>query len=133
MATISITYTALNAPVDSIVPQICDIYDTRNNNASSMGVFDGTYYDTRVAPGIGEATSLAKFVSEAVAHPGIIAILRKAVADGSFEFETTDTNEIVYWGELAHALKNEGFTVTVTAETEGGNTEGTEETPADNG
>ena len=115
MATVSITYTALNAPVEPSTPQICDIL-TRYNNASSMAVFDGTYYDTRVAPGIGEATSLADFVGAAVAHPGIIAILRKAVADGTFEFETTDTNEIVYWGELAPALKNEGFDITVATE-----------------
>lgn len=115
MATVTITYTALNAPVEPITPQICDIL-TRYNNAASMSVFDGTYYDTRTAPGIGEATSLADFVGAAVAHPGIIAILRKAVADGEFEFETTDTKEIVYWGELAPALKNEGFTITVATE-----------------
>jgi len=115
MATVSITYTALNAPVEPITPQICDIL-TRYNNAASMSVFDGTYYDTRVAPGIGEATSLADFVGSAVAHPGIIAILRKAVKDGTFEFETTDTKEIVYWSELAPALANEGFTITVTTE-----------------
>ena len=70
MATVSITYTALNAPVEPITPQICDIL-TRYNNAASMSVFDGTYYDTRVAPGIGEATSLADFVGSAVAHPGL--------------------------------------------------------------
>ena len=119
MATVSIVYTALNAPVEPITPQICDIL-TRYNNAASMSVFDGTYYDTRVAPGIGEATSLVDFVGEAVAHPGIIAFLRKAVADGSFEFETDDPNDIVYWGELAPALKNEGFVITVADEADAG-------------
>ena len=119
MATVSIVYTALNAPVEPITPQICDIL-TRYNNAASMSVFDGTYYDTRVAPGIGEATSLVDFVDEAVAHPGIIAYLRKAVADGSFEFETDNPDDIVYWSELAPALANEGFTITVTDEEDAG-------------
>jgi hypothetical protein len=119
MAKVSITYTALNAPVEPITPQICDIL-TRYNNAASMEVFKGTYYDTRVAPGIGEATSLADFVAEAVAHPGIIAYLRKAVADGSFEFETDNPDDIVYWGELGPALENEGFVITVTDEENAG-------------
>lgn len=114
MATITIAYTAISAPVDNLAAQICATF-VPTNAAADLAVFDGTYYDTNVA-GFGEGMSIEKFFADSVAHPGLIAGLKFAVADGEYEFETEDLATIEYAKSVAPAVADQGFTITVTEE-----------------
>jgi hypothetical protein len=114
MATITITYTAITAPANEVGAQICAMY-LPTNAAADLAPFDGTYYDTNVE-GFGEAMSLEKFYADSVAHPGLVLALKRAVADGEYEFETEDAKEIAYFEEVANAVASQGFTITVTTE-----------------
>lgn len=110
MATITITYTK---PVDeSVVPvsQICSVFVPTNaaaDNMSETGGIPGSYYDTNV-PGYGTCMSPEEFFNSQVAHPGLIAALRAAMRAGSYDWEATDA-DVQYVGELAPALKDQGF------------------------
>ena len=111
MATITITYTK---PVDaSVVPaaQICAIFVPTNaaaDNTSETGGIPGSYYDTNV-PGYGAGMTPEEFFNSQVAHPGLIAALRAAMrATGSYDWEATDA-DVQYVGEIAPALKDQGF------------------------
>ena len=114
MATINIVYSAVSAPTSQAVAQICATF-VPTNAAADLAAFDGTYYDTNVE-GWGEGTSLQDFFSQSVAHPGLMAALKLAMEaeDGTYAFEATDENTVIYAEELAKVLANEGFTITVT-------------------
>lgn len=120
--TITITYSAIAAPAVNAVQQICDVYYPANN-ASRNPKFDGTYYDTNVE-GFGEVTTIEAFMAEMVAHPGLVAALRAAMnaQDGTYTYENATELEALYAGELAPALKSQGFTIEV-SEAEEGNAE----------
>ena len=118
MATITITYAPVTAPVASVAQQIFSVW-TPANTASDNAAFANTYYDTNVWDN-GEfayATSLEAFLNAQVAHPGLIAALRAAVraydesngVSASYAWETTDDN-VLYVEELASALADQGFT-----------------------
>ena len=111
MATIKIVYTAITAPVADTAANICAIY-VPTNAAADLAPFEGTYYDTNVA-GFGEGMSIDKFFADSVAHPGLIAALKLAVANGEYEFETDDVNTIMYAEEVAPAVADQGFEITV--------------------
>lgn len=114
MATITITYTAITAPANEVGAQICALY-MPTNAAADLAPFDGTYYDTNVE-GFGECMPVAKFYADSIAHPGLIAALKRAVADGEYEFETDDLKTIQYCEEVANAVASQGFTITVATE-----------------
>lgn len=111
MATITITYTK---PVDaSVVPaaQICATYVPSNAAADwTTGGIPGSYYDTNV-DGYGHGMTPEEFFNSQVAHPGLIAALRAAMrlAPSSYSWEATDA-DVQYVGEIAPALKDQGFT-----------------------
>lgn len=111
MATVKITYTAISAPAADAVNQICATF-VPTNAAADNAAFEGTYYDTNVA-GIGEGMSAEKFFKASVAHPGLIAQLKKAVEDGEYEFETEDEATILYLEEVADAVADQGFVIEV--------------------
>ena len=111
MATITITYTK---PVDaSVVPaaQICATFVPTNAACDNpvFGSYDApdNYYDTNV-PGYGAGMTPEEFFNSQVAHPGLIAALRAAMRAGSYDWEATDA-DVQYVGELAPALKDQGF------------------------
>ena len=111
MATINIVYTAIEAPSVNAGAQICSLY-VPTNAAADLAPFEGTYYDTNVE-GFGEGMSAEKFYLDSVAHPGLICALKRAVADGEYEFDTEDENTIMYAEEVADALAPQGFAITV--------------------
>ena len=111
MASITITYSAITAPANEVGAQICAIY-LPTNAAADLAPFEGTYYDTNVA-GFGEGMSIEKFYADSVAHPGLIAALKRAVADGEYVFETEDEATIQYLEEVANAVASQGFTISV--------------------
>lgn len=111
MATIKIVYTAISAPTSEAVAQICAVY-VPTNAAADLPVFEGTYYDTNVA-GFGEGMTIEKFFQNSVAHPGLIAALKLAVENGEYEFDTDDAMMIMYLEEVADAVADQGFEITV--------------------
>lgn len=111
MATVNIVYTAISAPAADAVAQICATF-VPNNAAADNAVFDGTYYDTNVW-GIGEGMALETFFQKSVAHPGLILALKAAVANGEYSFDTEDNDMIMYLEEVAPAVADQGFEITV--------------------
>lgn len=111
MATISIAYTAPVAPAADAVQQICATF-VPNNAAADNAVFDGTYYDTNVY-GFGEGTTLEQFFANSIAHPGLIAALKFAMKDGSYQFDTDDEKTIMFMEEVIAPLADQGFEITV--------------------
>lgn len=107
---ITITYVAPVAPVEGSAAQICRTFEP-NNAAADYPAVAGTYYDTNV-PGFGIAEPLESFMAKMVAHPGLVAALRKAIADGTYAFEA-DEKEALYFGELKPALADQGFTIEI--------------------
>ena len=110
MATVTLTYTAPTPIPVQAGKQICSIFYP-DNAACDLKCFDGTYYDKNVA-GYGEGLGIEKFFADSVAHPGLIAAIRKAMADGDYSFEV-DEKEALYLGECAKALKDQGITVEI--------------------
>lgn len=113
MASVKITYTAISAPAADQVAQICATF-VPTNAAADYPAFEGTYYDTNVA-GIGEGVSIEKFFAASVAHPGLIAALKLAVANGEYEFDTEDEATIMYLDEIVAtgAVADQGFVIEV--------------------
>ena len=111
MATIKIVYSAISAPNANAAAQICSIF-VPTNAAADLAPFEGTYYDTNVA-GFGEGMSIEKFYKDSVAHPGLIAALKLAVENGEYEFDTDDEKTIMYLEEVADAVADQGFEITV--------------------
>jgi len=111
MATIKIVYSAITAPAADAVNQICAIF-VPTNAAADNSAFEGTYYDTNVE-GFGEGMAIAKFFKDSVAHPGLVAALKRAVEDGEYTFETENAEMIMYLEEVADAVADQGFKITV--------------------
>ena len=113
MANIKITYTAISAPTTEVGAQICGTY-VPTNAAADLPVFEGTYYDTNVA-GFGEGLAVEKFFADSVAHPGLIAALKLAIANGEYEFDTEDEKLIMYLEEIVAtgAVADQGFEIVV--------------------
>ena len=111
MATINIKYTAIEAPSANLVAQICGLY-LPTNAAADLPPFEGTYYDTNVE-GWGEVIPVEKFFADSVAHPGLVAALKLAVRDGEYDFDTDDEKTIMYLEEVAPAVADQGFEITV--------------------
>ena len=117
MATIKIAFTAPEAPVAQQIDQIFAMF-VPTNAAADNAAFAGTYYDTNVE-GWGEGMSLQEFFQKSVAHPGLIAALKLAMEKGEYEFKTDDAKTIMYLEEVADAVADEGFEITVKEEGEG--------------
>lgn len=109
--TVVISFTTPKRTVAEPVAQICSMYYP-DNAAADLPVFKGTYYDTNV-PGWGIGTTLDQFICQQVAHPGLIAALRKAVRDSRYEFTTDDERAILYLEECAPALASQGFKIEI--------------------
>lgn len=103
-----IQYTAPVAPTDAAV-NIPSVY-IPDNAAADLDVFDGTYYDTNVK-GFGVATDIDTFMSQSIAHPGLVAALRTAMKEGSYAYETDSQDQYNYvLNEVGPQLADAGFT-----------------------
>lgn len=109
--TITIKYTGVVAPVATPAAPICPVMQP-TNCAADMPAFDGTYYDTNVE-GWGAGTSLEQFIAQQVAHPGLVAALKKAVRDGEYTIEDADEKTMLYLDEVAEAIADQGFVVDI--------------------
>lgn len=112
--TITIKYTAPTAPVADASAQICALFYPANA-AADLDVFKDTYYDTNVEGMYAGGASIEGFVQKMVAHPGLVAALRRAVADGEAKFETEDDKAYLLMKEAEPALADQGFEITVAA------------------
>lgn len=110
MASIKITYTAIAKPVADAIDQICATFVPKNA-AADNAAFAGTYYATNVF-GVAEG-GIEKFVDASVAHPGLIAALKRAVEEGEYTLETEDSSMIMYAEEVAKAVADQGFVIEV--------------------
>lgn len=111
MATITIAYTAPVAPTASATADICATFKP-TGAACDLPAFEGTYYDTNVY-GWDPAMTIEEYMADQTAHPGVIAALRAAMSKGEFVIEFPTEDDILYYGELAPALADQGFTITV--------------------
>ena len=109
--TIIISYTSVVKPADIAGASICPVM-MPTDCAANMSAFDGTYYDTNVE-GWGEGTALEAFMGSVVAHPGLVAAVRKAIADGTYTITDATAADALYAGEWAKALADQGITVLV--------------------
>lgn len=112
MASIKITFVAKTETEARPVAEIFRRF-VPDNAAADLSVFDGTYYDTNVGGTGAEPLSLEAFLANNIAHPGLILALKLAMENGSYEFETEDAKDIMYYEEVAKALVDQGFTITV--------------------
>ena len=113
MYTIKIDYKAPESTVTSAVDPICRLFNP-SACAADNAAYAGTYYDTNV-PGWGEGTSLAKFMDQMVAHPGLIAALRKAMRDSTYTISDGTEEMMQLMDEAKNTLSEEGFTITISA------------------
>ncbi|MBP3678336.1 MAG: hypothetical protein J6I97_08340 [Agathobacter sp.] len=108
---ITIKYTAPVAPNVAAVSPICRCFYPAAC-AADHPCMEGTYYDTNVE-GWGEATKLEQFMAQQVAHPGLVAATKQAIAKGEYTIEEADEAVTLYIHEVAPALKDQGFTFVV--------------------
>lgn len=110
---ITITFTAPVAPAAQPINEICRMF-LPNNAAADNAAFDGTYYDTNVA-GMAGGITVEQFIAGSVAHPGLIAMLKQAMASstGKYEAVTEDEKLILYLGEVAPAIADQGFVIVI--------------------
>ena len=119
--TISIKFEALVAPAVGNVAPICRVFKPQGCAADNE-CMKGTYNDTNTEmQSRGElATSFDKYIEQQVAHPGLVAALKKAVRDGEYVIKDADEKAALYAEELAPALKDQGFIIVVDAAAEEG-------------
>lgn len=115
--TITIKYTAPVAPVEGVVSPICRCFHPAAC-AADHPCMEGTYYDTNVE-GWGKATTLEQFISQQVAHPGLVAATKQAMLKGEYTIAEANEAIVLEIHEVADALKAEGFTFVVDGETLG--------------
>lgn len=110
--TITIKFTAPVEPVQGTVSEICRMFRPQPC-AADHPCMEGTYYDTNVY-GKGElVTSFEQYIAQQVAHPGLVAALKKAMRDGEYVIEDADEKTALYADELKSALVDQGFTIEV--------------------
>lgn len=111
MASITIKYTAPVAPAIRTA-NICPTF-VPTNAACDDSDFDGTYYDTNVY-GLGEGTTLEQFMAAQIAHPGIVAMLRAAIAnEDGYTLADATADDVLYFGEMKNALAEQGFEIEI--------------------
>ena len=109
--TIILKYEAVTAPEKQKVDQVCRVFESQNAAADNVS-YAGSYYDTNVE-GWGTATTLEEFMKSNVAHPGLIAAIRKAIKDGSYTVEDVSDKDALYLEECATVLAEQGISVSI--------------------
>lgn len=109
--TITIKYTSPSAPSAQPIAGICRTF-VPTNAAADSSVFADTYYDTNVE-GWGEGTAIEEFMNSVVAHPGLVAAIRKAIADGTYTMTDASDADALYMGEVAKVLEGQGIVVQI--------------------
>lgn len=121
--TVKIVYLGPEAPTNiPFVNPICALYVPTNSYVDTPA-YEGTVYDTNVA-GFGKLNIMEPYASTSFPFPVPLAQFKLAVVgtdsedvEGAKEVTfTVDTYEEAFWYMTAGAqLKDQGFTVTVTA------------------
>ena len=109
MASITIKYTAPEAPVAGQVAPICSLM-LPNGSYVDLDVYDGTVWDTNVY-GIGDWEGLVEYLGKISHTPNILIMFKAAARDGEVTFEEEDYKMVEYLKELGAALAEFGFTV----------------------
>lgn len=117
--TVKIVYTGPEAPTNiPFVNPICALYFPTNSYVDTPA-YEGTVYDTNV-PGFGSVPVMEPYASTSFPFPLPLAQFKVAVVgeDGESgkecEFTVDTYEEAFYYMEAGAALKDQGFTVTVT-------------------
>lgn len=110
--TITIQFTAPTEVVGAAVSPICRVFQPEGC-AADHPCMAGTYYDTNVGGRGDLAVTYEQYINQQVAHPGLVAALKKAVRDGEYVIEDADEKAALYAEELTTALADQGFTISV--------------------
>ena len=62
---------------------------------------------------MGEGTGLEAFMNSVVAHPGLVAAVRKAISAGQYVLTNATPDDVLYLEECAKALEDQGITIKV--------------------
>lgn len=109
MATITITYTEPEVPVEANVAQICALF-LPTNSYVDLPPYEGTIYDTNV-DGWGTWEGLAEYLGKITHSPNVLIMFKAAYRDGSVEFTEDDPKMVEYYKEIGMALEAYGFVV----------------------
>lgn len=110
MASITIKYTAPEAPVQADVKQICAFFLPTNSYVDSKE-YEGTIWDTNVE-GWGTWEGIAAYLEKISATPNVLIMFKAAVRDGEITFEEADAKQVEYYKEVGRRLAVYGFEVT---------------------
>lgn len=108
---ITIKYEAPAAISTQAADPICRVFNP-TNCAADNSAFVGSYYDTNV-DGWGEGTSIASFIAQADAHPGIVAAIKQAMKNGECTIDDATSKDVLYMNEIADSLADQGITITI--------------------
>ena len=59
------------------------------------------------------AESLEEYFATFIAHPGLVAALKKAMRDGTYEIKEVSEKDGLYMDEVKDALASQGFEIKV--------------------
>lgn len=110
--TIKISYTAGKSDfINQLVDSISRIFYPGHSYLDNPN-FPDTGFDKNVT-GFGSGMTADAFINSCCAHPGVIAHLKQAAANGSVEFTLEDADKAAYYVELGTALADEGYAIVV--------------------
>ena len=117
MASITIKYTAPEAPVEADVKQICAFFLPTNSYVDTEP-YEGTIWDTNVE-GWGTWEGFVAHLEKISAAPNVLILFKAAARDGEITFDEEDPKQIEYIKEIGLELAAYGFEVS-----DGSNSEG---------
>lgn len=117
MASITIKYTALEAPVEGKVEQIPAFFLPTNSYVDTE-IYEGTIWDTNVE-GWGTWEGYVAHLEKISAAPNVLILFKAAARDGEITFEEDDPKQVEYIKEIGLALAAYGFEVSDGSESEG--------------
>lgn len=117
MASITIKYTAPEAPVEANVDQICAFFLPTNSYVDTE-VYQDTIWDTNV-DGFGTWEGFVAYLEKISAAPNVLILFKAAARDGEITFEENDPKQVEYIKEIGLELAPYGFEVSDGSESEG--------------
>lgn len=119
MYTVTIKYTAPSEEAaaqlkSTIAPQFVLGQSYVDESTFRKGIPDSAYPANMFERGhFVMAESLDGYFSQMVAHPGLVAALKKAMRDGTYKMTEVDEKTSLYMDEVKVALATQGFEITV--------------------
>lgn len=110
--TIKISYTAGKSDfINQLVDSISRIFYPGHSYLDNPNFPDAGF--NKNVTGFGSGMTADAFINSSCAHPGVIAHLKQAAANGSVEFTLDDADKAAYYVELGTALADEGYAIVV--------------------